>query len=84
MSCVKSLVYLASRKVFHHCFGIIDNFAYYSQYYCLYSMYQGCARGLLARKDYCCVCRISEHYSLEQLNEIKHNSFKRERFYLRF
>ena len=82
MSCVKSLVYLASQEVFYHCFGIIDNFAYYSQDYCLCSMYQGCAPGLLARKDYCCVCRISEHYSAERLNEIKHNSFKLERFYL--
>ena len=45
-------------------------------------MYQGCSRGLLARKDYSCVCRISEHYSLERLNEIKRNSFKLERFYL--
>ena len=83
MSCVKSLVYLASREVFYHCFGIIDSFAYYSQDYCLCFLYQGCARGLLARKDYCCICRISEHYSLERLNEIKHNSFKLERFQLR-
>ena len=45
-------------------------------------MYQDCTQGLLARKDYCCVFRISEHYSLERLNEIKHNSFKLERFYL--
>ena len=82
MSCVKSLVYLASREVFYHCFGIIENFAYYSQDYCLCSMYQGCARGLLVRKDYCCVCRISEHYSLERLNKIEHNNFKLERFYL--
>ena len=81
MSCVKSLVYLASWEVFYHCFGIIDNFGYYSQDYCLYSVYQGCARGLLRRKDYCCVCR-SEHYSLERLNKIKHNSFRLERFYL--
>ena len=81
MSCVKILVYLTSRELFYHCFGIINNFAYYSQDCCLCSMYQGCAQVLLVRKDFCCVCRISEHYSLEWLNEFN-TSFKLERFYL--
>ena len=78
----KSLVYLAFREVHYHCYGISDNFNFYSDDYCLCDRYQGCVKKLSASKDYFCVCRINENYSLEELNDVKHNSFKLERFYL--
>lgn len=79
---VKSLVYLASREVYYHCYGIIENCSFYSHDYFLCHRYQGCIRGASAKKDYCCVCRTYEHYSLQELNDIKHNSFKLEKYYL--
>ena len=78
----ESMVYLASREGFYHCFGIIDNFQFHARDYCLCSWYSGCVRSLSAKEDYCAVCRISRHYSLERLNEIKRNSFRLERLYL--
>ena len=78
----ESLAYLASRQAFYHYFGIIDNFQFHARDYCLYSWYSGCVRGPSVKKDCYAVCRISEHYSPERLNEIKHNSFKLERLYL--
>ena len=78
----ESLVYLASREAFYHCFGSIDNFQFHAHDHCLCSWYSGCVRSPSAKEDYCAVCRINEHYSLERLKEIKHNSFKLERVYL--
>ena len=78
----KSLVYLASREVCYHCYGISNNFNFNSDDYCLCDRYQGCVQKLSASKDYCCVCRINGHYSLEEWNGVNHNSFKLERFYL--
>ena len=78
----QSLVYLASGEAFYHCFGAIDNFQFHAPDHCLCSWYSGCVWGPLAKKDACAVCRISEHYSMERLNEIKHNSFMLERLYL--
>ena len=79
---VKSLVHLTSREAFYHYFGIIDNGKYYAKDYCLCSRYAGCIRSAYAKMDYFAVCRLSEHYPLERLNEIKHNSFKLAKFYL--
>lgn len=46
--------------------------------------YQDCERGPFpfAGKDHCWVCRTHAHYSLEKLNNIKHDSFRLEKFYL--
>ena len=32
--------------------------------------------------DYCCVCRTFRNYKLQELEKIKHDSFRLERFYL--
>ena len=36
----------------------------------------------VARKDYCPICTTQAHYSIEELDNIKHNSFELEKFYL--
>ena len=42
-----------------------------------------CKKKLSARTDYCCVCRTNEHYSLDELDNIKHHhSFKLQKFFL--
>ena len=72
----ESLVYLASWEAFYHCFGINDNFQFHAQDHWLCSWFPGCVQSPSAKEDYCAVCKISEHYYLERLNEIKHNSCK--------
>lgn len=79
---VKSLVYLTSREAFYHSCGIINNFNWYSQRHCLCFRFAGCVREPSAKKNYCAICRISQHCSLERLNEIKQNSFELANFYL--
>ena len=73
---VKSLAYLASREAYYHCYRIIDNFNIYCYDHCLCYRYQGCVKKLFARTDCCCVCRTNEHCSLDELDNIKHDSFK--------
>ena len=73
---VKSLAYLASREAYYHCYGIIDNFSIYCYDHCLRYRCQDCVKKLSARTDYCCVCWTNEHYSLDELDNIKHDSFK--------
>ena len=79
---VKSLAYLASREAYYHCYGIIDNFSVYSYDHCLCYRYQGCVKKLSARTDYCCVCTTNEYYSLDELDNIKHDRFKLQKFFL--
>ena len=79
---VKSLAYLASREAYYHCYGIFDNFSIYCFDHRLCYRYQGCVKKLSARTDYCCVCRTNEHYSLDELDNITHNSFKLQKFFL--
>ena len=73
---IKTLTYLASLEVYYHCYKIIEHFISRYYYYCLYDRYQGCVRGPFpfGEKDYCCVCKTRNHYSLEELNSIKHNN----------
>ena len=82
MYCMKSLVYLASREVFFHCYGIIRNFNESAHRYCLCDGYQGCLRELSARRDYCCVCRFRKEYRLEDLHNVESNIFKFEKYCL--
>ena len=79
---VKSLAYLASREAYYHCYGIIDNFSVYCYDHCLCYRYQGCVKKLSARTDYCCVCTTNEYYSLDELDNIKHDRFKLQKFFL--
>ena len=81
---IKTLTYLASQEVYYHCYKIFEHFFYSTFYYCLCNRYQGCERGPFpfGGKDYGCVCRTHYHYSLEQLEDIKHNSFKLEKLSL--
>ena len=79
---LNSVMYLTSWEAFYQCFGIIDNFKFHADDYCLCSRYERCIQSASAKKDYCAVCRVSQHYPLERLNEIKHNSFKLAKFYL--
>ena len=81
---IKTLTYLASLKVYYHCYKIIEHFISRTYYYCFYNTYQGCFWGPFpfGEEDYCCVCKTRNHYSLEELNSIKHNNFKFEKYYL--
>ena len=81
---MKTLTYLASQEVYYNGYKILEHFIYSTFYYCLCNRHQGCQCGSFpfGGKDYCCVCRTHYHYSLEQLEDIKHNSFKLEKFYL--
>ena len=82
MESVKSLTYLASREVYYHWYKIIKNFTFTSPYYCLCHKCQGYVRELCGRKDYYCVCRTCKQYSIDELNDFKHNSFKLGKCYL--
>ena len=90
MNNVESLSILASREVYYSCCWIIEHFAYTAYWFCLSDEYQGCLReermlsygSATLGADYCCICRTSGYYKLEGLNQIKHNSFHLERFYL--
>ena len=79
---VKRLAYLASREAYNHCYGIINNFSIYYYDHCLCYRYQDCARKTFCKTDYCCVCRTNEHYSLDELDNIKRSSFKLQKFFL--
>ena len=79
MYCMKSLVHLASREVFLHCYGIIQNFNECALLYCLCDGYQDCLRELSARRDYSCICRFRKEYCLKDLHNVKSNSFKLEK-----
>ena len=81
---MKTLTYLASLEVYYQCCKILEHFTYSSFWYCICDKYQGCLRGPypVAGREYCCVCRTHAHYSLEKLNNIKHDSFELEKFYL--
>ena len=48
----------------------------------MYHKYQGCVRKPCGRKDCYCVCRTCKQYSIDELNVIKHNSYKLEKYYL--
>ena len=81
---------LASREVFYACYRIIEHFVYSAFWYCFYDEYEGCLRedcvlsyrSTTLGANYCCVCRTFRHYKFEELEKIKHNSFRLERFYL--
>ena len=48
-------------------------------------LYQGCQTKrdcLEGARDYCCVCRILNHYSIDELNTVKRDIFKLTEFYL--
>ena len=47
----------------------------------MYERFQGCIRRHLARKDYCCVCAFHKHYSHRELDFIKHDGLKLQKFY---
>ena len=87
---MKSLLFLASRKVYYGCYLIIEHFVYSAFWYCLCDEYQGCLREDYALNyrsatlgvDYCSICRTFRHYKLKELEKIKHDSFRLERFYL--
>lgn len=81
---MKTLTCLASREVYYLCYKTPEHFIYSFYYYCLCDRYQGSERGPFpfGGKDYCCVCRTHALYSLEKLNNIKHDCFKLEKFYL--
>ena len=90
MNNIKSLLFLASREVYYACYRIIEHCVYSAFWYCLCDEYQGCLRedcmlrygSATSGADYCCVCRTFRHYKLEELEKIKHGSFRLERFYL--
>ena len=78
----KSLVYWACREAYYHGYGFIKNFTFCFHYHYLCDRYLGCDRGPSTRKDFCCVCRTKKYCSLEELNDIKHNSLKLQKFCL--
>ena len=81
---MKSLIYFASLEVYYQRYKILEHFTSSSFWYCLCDEYQDCLRGLypVAGKDYYCVCKTHTHYTIQELDNIKHNSFELEKFYL--
>ena len=77
----KSLRCLSSLKAFWQCYGIIEKFTFcYGRYY-LCERFRGCIRRHIARKDYCCVCVFHKHYSHRELDFVKHDGLKLQKFY---
>ena len=81
MCAIESLLYLTSREVYYHCQGIIENFSYHAENFCLCEKYQGCAQRPFAQKNCCCVCRTDQRYSLERVDDVKDNTFELLKFY---
>ena len=72
-----SLTYQA--KIFYYCYRTIENFLVKAHCYCLCDLYQGCQTKrdcLEGPRDYCCVCRILNHYSIDELNTVKRDILK--------
>ena len=73
-----------SVNVYYGCCKIIENFLARAYYYCLCNFYQVCPtkRDCLAgARDYCCICRVLNHYSIEELNVVKKDIFKLTKLY---
>ena len=74
-------------EIFYCCCRTIENFLARAHYYCLCDLYQGCQTKrdcLEGARDYCCVCRILNHYSIDELNTVKRDIFKLTEFTLIF
>ena len=78
-----SLTYLV--EIFYYCYRTTENFLARAHYYCLCDLYQGCQTKrdcLEGGCNYCCVCHILNHYSIDELNTVKTDIFKLTEFYL--
>ena len=73
-------------KIFYGCYKIIENFMSRVCYYCLCNLNYGCQTKVdcMAGARYNCnVCRVLNHYSIEELHEIRRNNLILTRFYLK-
>ena len=72
-------------EIFYYCYRTIEYFLARAHYCCLCDLYQGCQTKrdcLEGARDYCCVCCILNHYSIDELNTVKSDIFKLTEFYL--
>ena len=72
-------------ELFCYCYRTIEHFLARARHCCLCDLYQGCQtkRDCLERaRDYCCVCLILNHHSIDELNTLKRDIFKFTEFYL--
>ena len=63
---------------------VIHHLLSHGYYYCVYDLYQGCqTRGsfLVGVRNYCCICRVSNHYSIHDLNIINKDFLKLSKYH---
>ena len=69
-------------EIFYYCYRTIENFLSKTFGYSLCDLYQGCENERGTR-EYCCVCRIASHYSIDRLNVLKKDILKLTELYLK-
>ena len=68
-----------SVEIFYYCYRTIKTFLARAYYYCLCNLYQGSPTKcdcLEDARDYCCVCRVFNQYSIDELDTVKRDIFK--------
>ena len=73
-----------SLKVYYECYDIIEHFMNCGYYYCVCDLYLRCQTWgdfLAVARNYCCICWVFTHYSIQDLNLIKKDFFKLPKYY---
>ena len=73
------------KAIFWGCYKTIENIHSIESWFCIYHQHSGCQLikdFIKGQKRYCCICQFQDSFNLWELNEIKREVNKLEKYYM--